>query len=207
VKPDPPKDAEAEKASNEDGHRQAARRLGKQVRDLEAKMAQLADENKILTAKLDGTYEEPQGPTPEQVQARAEFVGRERASLEVARQRYGEEKVYERIYANDSPFVQLSESQPWVNARVAMSPQPALEAWNILEEHAFKTKYGNDPSEWKAKILAESRPLIIEEFKKTLHVPPTGAPAPSVTQARGDGGPSQRPKTLAELMYGAPTRT
>lgn len=207
VKPAPPKDAEAEKTSNEEGHRQAARRLGKKVQDLETQMSQIAEENKILKAKLDGTYEEPQGPTPEQISARAAFEGRELASRDIANQRYGEEKVFDRIYAKDSELRQLLGEQPWVESRIAMSPQPTLEAWNILEEQSFKSKYGNDPSEWKAKILKESTPLIIEEFKKTLHAPPTGAPAPSVTQARGDGGPSQRPKSLAELMYGAPARS
>jgi chromosome segregation ATPase len=207
VKSDAPKEAETEKASHEDGHRQAARRLGKQVRDLETTMAQLAEENKVLKARLDGTYEEPQGPTPEQIQARAMFEGREIASRELASQRYGEEKVHERIYSKDSELNQLRGAHPWIDARIATSQQPTLEAWNILEEHAFKSKYGNDPSEWKAKILAELKPVIIEEFKKTLHASPTGAPAPSVTQARGDGGPSQQPKTLAQLMYGTPART
>lgn len=202
VKPETPKEAETEKAKDEDGHRQAARRLGKQVRDLEAKMDQLAEENKVLQAKLDGTYEEPQGPTPEQLRARAEFEGREVASREVANQRYGEEKVAERIYAKDSELNQIRSEQPWIDHRIAMSSQPTLEAWNILEEHAFKAKYGNDPSSWRDKILAEAKPVLMEEFKKTLHAPPTGAPAPSVTTARGDGGPTQRPKTLAELMYG-----
>lgn len=207
AKTETPKEAETEKASNEEGHRQAARRLGKQVHDLQAQMDALAQENKVLKAKVDGTYEEPQGPTPEEIQARAVFEGREIASRELAAQKYGADKVWERIYANGSELHQVLKEQPWQERRIEESLQPTLEAWNILEETAFKEKYGNDPSEWKAKILAESRPLIIEEFKKTLHAPPTGAPAPSVTQARGDGGPTQQPKTLAQLMYGTPPRT
>lgn len=207
VKVEAPKGAEPEKVVNhEENHQKAARRLGKQVRELETKMDAIAEENRTLKAKLDGTYEEPQGPTPEQIHARAMFEGRELASRELANQKYGEERVHERIYAKDSELQQLLSTEPWAQHRIAVSQQPTLEAWHILEEHSFKQKYGSDPSEWKAKILAESRPLIIEEFKKTLHAPPTGAPAPSVTQARGDGGPSQQPKTLAQLMYGAPAR-
>lgn len=205
VKPEPPtKGAEDEKAKDEDGHRQAARRLGKQVHELQAQLDQLAEDNRVLKAKVDGTYEEPQGPTPEQIQARAIFEGREVASREQAVQRYGEEKVQERIYAKGCELHQLLKAQPWQEHRIANSLQPTLEAWAILEEHAFKQKYGNDPSQWASKIVDEVKPGLLEGFKKTLAAPVVGTPAPTVTQARGSGGPATREKPLSELFYGKP---
>jgi hypothetical protein len=202
VKPEPPKEGEDEKAKAEESHRQTARRLGKQVQEFQAQLNALAEENRILKAKMDGTYEEPQGPTPEQLQARAVFEGRELASRELAFQRYGEEKVRERLYAKDSELSQVLKDEPWHEQRIAHSLQPTLEAWTILEEHAFRDQYGNDPSQWAAKIIESAKPALLEEFKKTIKAVPIGATAPSVTQARGDGGPSQKTKSLADLMYG-----
>lgn len=206
VKPEPSKEAKDEKtkdekAKEEESHRQAARRLGKQVQELHSKLDLLAEENRVLTAKANGTYEEPQGPTPEQIQARAVFEGRELASRELAEQRYGADQVQARIYDKGSELHQLLQAQPWHESRIANSLQPTLEAWTILEEDRFRKHYGNDPSKWAANILAEHEPALLDKLKKTLHATPTGAPAPSVTQARGDGSPSQKPKTLAELMY------
>jgi hypothetical protein len=217
VKPDPVKEAqaeqakaEAEKAKVEESHRQAARKLGKQVQELQAQLAQLAEDNRILKAKADGTYEEPTGPTPEEIQARATFEGRELASQELAIQKYGAEKVMERIYAKDSELSQFltqqrTEKKTWAERRIAESLQPTIEAWTILEEHTFKEKYGNDPSQWAAKIIADAKPALVEEIKKTLSAPVVGTPAPTVTQARGSGGPEPRQKTIAELFYGKPT--
>lgn len=202
VKPDAPKEAETEKAKDEEGHRQAARRLGKQVHELQAQMDSLAEENKILKAKIDGTYEEPQGPTPEDLQARAIFEGREIASRELAEKRYGKDKVEERIYAPGSELRQLLKEQPWQEQRVARSLQPTLECWNILEEQSFRAQYGNDPSQWTAKIIEAVKPTLLEELKKTLHAPVVGTVAPTVTQARGSGGPAKRERTLSEVFYG-----
>lgn len=219
VKADPQKDAGAEqakaaeakkaeeKAKAEESHRAAARKLGGEVKELKTQLAQVLEDNRILKARLEGTYEEPQQPTPEQIAERAKFEGRELASRELAYEKYGQDKVDERIYADQSEYKGLISQEPWYHVRVANSPHPTLEAWTVLEEHAFKETYGTDPTQWAAKIIAEAKPAIVEEFKKTLHVTPTGQPAPSVTQARGDGGPTARPKTLAELMYGAPPRT
>ena len=219
VKPDPQKDAEAEqakaaeakkaeeRAKTEESHRAAARKLGREVQDLKQQLAQAIEETRTLRSKLEGTYEEPQQPTAEQIAERAKFEGREIASRELANQKYGQDKVEERIYAQDSEYKGVIAQEPWYHVRVAQSPHPTLEAWNVLEEHAFKEQYGNDPTQWRNKIIAEAKPAIVEDFKKTLQVTPTGQPAPSVTQARGDGGPTQRTKTLAELMYGAPPRS
>lgn len=205
VKPVAPKEAEPEKAKDEEGHRQAARRLGKQVHELQAQMQSLAEENKVLKAKIDGTYEEPQGPTPEEIAARATFEGRELASRELAEQKYGKDKVDERIYAPGSELRQLLAEQPWQELRIARSHQPTLECWNILEEQTFRAKYGNDPSQWAVKIIEEARPKLAEELRKTISAPVVGTPAPTVTQARGSGGPARRELSLSDVFYGNPS--
>lgn len=216
VKPDPVKEAQAEqakvdaeKAKTEESHRQAARKLGKQVQELQAQLEQLAEDNRILKAKADGTYEEPTGPTPEEIEKRAIFKGRELASIELAVTKFGKEKVQERIYDPGCELHQFlgqqkAEGQSWCEQRIAESLQPTIEAWTILEEHAFKQKYGNDPSQWAAKIIADAKPALQEEWKKTLSAPVVGTPAPTVTQARGDGGPPTRVKSITELFYGNP---
>lgn len=205
VKAEPPKEAETEKAKDEEGHRQAARRLGKQVHELQAHMQALAEENKILKAKIEGTYEEPQGPTPEEIAARATFEGRELASRELAEQKYGKDKIDERIYAPGSELRQLLQEQPWHETRIARSHQPTLEAWNILEEQSFRAKYGNDPSQWAGKIIEEVKPKLVEELRKTISAPVVGTPAPTVTQARGSGGPAKRERSLSDVFYGNPS--
>ena len=204
VKPDPPKEAETEKAKDEEGHRQAARRLGKQVHELQAQMTALAEENKTLKAKIDGTYEEPHGPTPEEVHARAVFEGRELASRELAEQKYGADKVQARIYEPGCELHQLLKAQPWHEQRIARSPQPTLEAWKLLEEQNFRETYGDDPSQWAAKILAEAKPALLEELRKTISAPVVGTGAPTVTQARGSGGPGKRDRSLSDVFYGNP---
>ena len=188
------------------------------MQELQAQLEQLAEDNRILKAKADGTYEEPTGPTPEQIQAAATFKGpRKRGpfsvcpgcSIELAVSKYGKKKVQERIYDPGCELHQfLSEQkeagQTWGERRIAESLQPTIEAWTILEEHAFKQKYGNDPSQWAAKIIADAKPALQEEWKKTLSAPVVGTPAPTVTQARGDGGPPTRAKSITELFYGNP---
>lgn len=207
VKPDAPKEAETEKAKDDDSHRQAARRLGKQVQELESKLDLLAEENKVLKARLDGTYEEPQQPTPEEIAKHAAFVGREMASREVANQRYGEEAVTERLFGDRSAYAEFSKAHPRIHQHIIESQQPILEAWRYLDLHEFEGKYGKDPSQWKAKIIEEAKPDITEEIKKTLKAPVIGTPAPSVTQARGSGGPTKREPSLADVFYKSPTPT
>lgn len=206
VKPDPSTEAKEENAKDEDGHRQAARRLGKQVHELQAQLDQLAEDNRVLKAKVEGTYEEPQGPTPEQLQARAVFEGRELASRELAAQKYGEDKVMERIYSKGSELHQVLKQQPWNERRIAESLQPTIEAWIILEEQVFRNKYGTDPSQWAAKILMDAKPALLEEFRKTLSASVVGTSAPSVTQARGGGSPDKRERSISELFYGKTTQ-
>jgi hypothetical protein len=190
-----------EKKADDKGHAAAARRLGSEVADLKRDFAVLAEENRILKAKADGTYQEPAQPTTEEVTARAEFKGRETASRAVAEGQFGAETIKTQIYDDASPYKVLVQEKPWLHVRVARHPQPTLEAMRVLHEQTFLKTYGDDPLQWVSKIEAELKPKLFDEFKKQAAVQPTGTRAPSVTEARGSGG---RPKemSLEQMFYG-----
>jgi hypothetical protein len=157
----------------------------------------------VLKAKADGTYQEPVQPTSEEVATRAEFKGRETASRAIAEGQYGADIIQTQIYDEGSTYKTLVSAQPWLHARVARSPQPTVEAMKVLKEQEFLKTYGDDPTQWVSKIEAELRPKILDEFKKQTATPVTGAPAPSVTEARGSGGLAKE-RSLADVFYGKP---
>lgn len=190
-----------EKAPEEKGHAAAARRLGGEVADLKRMQAAMAEENRVLKAKLDGTYEEPAQPSTEEVTARAEFKGRETASRAIAEGVYGAEAVQAQVYDDASPYKTLVSEKPWLHVRVAKSAQPTVEAMRVLKEQEFFKTYGEDVSHWVAKIEAQLKPKLLDEFKKHATIPVTGTIAPSITEARGSGGPTKE-TSLAELFYG-----
>lgn len=200
-----PKEAET-KRDAEESHRAAARRLGRQVQNLEQTNRMLEEQIRILQAKADGTYEEPTQPTPEAIAAQERFAAREELSREEAITRYGEEKVHERIYAKDSEYERLIKDHPEYHLAVTRSSKPTLEAWRVLELHAFQEKYGADPTQWAEKIIAEAKPVLLEELKRTIKTVPVGGGAPTVTQARGDGGPSAKERSLLDVFYGPTSR-
>ena len=190
VKPDP------------DAKQQAsARRLGQELADKKRELAQLAESHRVLQAKLDGTYEDPPQPTREQIEARAEFRGRETASRTMANGLYGEALVHAQVYDDDSPYKQLVLEKPWLHARVAQHPHPAVEAMRVLKEQEFFATYGEDVTHWVSKIEAEVTSRIQEKLKTQTITPVTGTPVPTVTGARGSGGRATD-KSVEELFYG-----
>lgn len=191
------------KPSQEESQRAAAARLGNQVKELTGKLRDLEEQNRVLTAKVNGTYEEPAAPTPEEVAARAEFKGREQASRSIAEEKYGAEALKEQVYAPGSEYEQLVKENPYIHARVMRHPQPAVAAMQALERHRFEQTYGEDSAQWKAKIEAELRPKLLAEFKQQTHAP-VGKPVPTVTDARSTsakGTPMER--SISDLFYGA----
>lgn len=203
VEPSPVGEETKPKPAEEKGHAAAARRLGSEVADLKRTTAALAEENRVLTAKLAGTYEEPVQPTTPELEARAEFKGRETASRAVAEGLFGAEAVQTQVYDDESPYKRLVQAQPWLHVRVAKSAQPTVEAMRVLEEQAFLAKYGTDVRQWVTKIEAELKPKILDDLKRQSVTPLIGKQAPSVTEARGSGGPV-RSKSLEDLFYGKP---
>lgn len=204
----PPAGKEDKPKSDDEKHMAAARRLGQEVSELKKQFDLVAEENRILKAKLDGTYEEPPKETPEDVAARERFKGKEEASRAVAISMFGEEALKEQVYAPESPFKQLvadekqqSGGPSWSYLEVVTHPQPPVAAMHLLARRDFITQYGEDPRQWKSKIEAELEPIFLEKFKKQAAAPLTGAPAPTVSDARGSGGRA-REKSVEELFYG-----
>lgn len=202
VKVEQPKGKADEKPDEEKGHVAAARRLGQEVASLKKEFQVVAEENRVLKAKLDGTYQEPVKPSPEEAEKIAEFRGRETASRKIAMERFGEDVVNTQVYQDESPYKKLIESQPWLKGRVVMSEQPAVEAVLILKEADFRAQYGNDPTQWVAKIEEGLKPKLLEELKKQVTTTPVGGPAPTITEGRGSGGGTARERTAEEVFYG-----
>lgn len=187
--------------------RAANGRLGKENQQLKSQIADLARKVEEMEQRQNGTYKEPPVPTAEQIAAKAEFKGRESASRAVANQLFGEDEVEAQVYADDSPYAQLTKTKPWVHVEVVKHPQPAVAAMRVLAREQFFEKYGEDPAQWPAKIEAELKPKLFEEFKKSIAAPPVGKDVPTVSDARGGGGGgSRRERSLGDVLYGGSER-
>ncbi len=185
-----------------DGHQAAARRLGNEVKELSSKLNALVDENAVLRAKIDGTYQEPAKPTPEQIRDQAEFLGREKASRVEAERVHGATVVKEQIYDPGSAYEVLVKAKPWLQARVMRHPQPTVEAMRVLAEESFIAKYGDDPTQWASKLEAELKPKLLDEFKQQAQLPPIGKEPPTVSETRGSGGGSTKERSMVDIFYG-----
>lgn len=183
----------------------ANRRLGQQLSEKSDQLDRALEAVKMLQAKIEGTYEEPAQPTPEQIKAQADFSGREVASARMAVERYGADAVKAAIYTEKgvkSKIEELKAEKPWIANRIFTSELPAMEAMQILEEEKWFSTYGTDPSKWLEKIEAELKPKHLDEFRKQIAVTETGKPGPTVSDVRGAGGTTEKSLSLAERLYG-----
>jgi regulator of replication initiation timing len=187
----------------------ANRRLGRELSDLRRQMNQLAEENKTLQSKLDGTYKEPPKETPEQAAKRAAFKEREAISQKVAESLFGADAMEAKVYGEKSVWNEIIAAEQ--KAHDGDSPtlrsalydeQPAVAAMRAVQRYEFTKKYGDDPAKWVEAIVAEHKPKIIEEIKKQLGKPPVGQTTVSVTEGRGAGDGSKRERSLADRIYG-----
>lgn len=195
------KDETKETKGDEGGHQSAARRLGNEVKAIKTQLDTVLEENKVLQAKVDGTYKEPEKPTPQQIEQHAEFIGREKASRTEAERLYGAPAVKEHIYDPGSTYEVLVREKPWLQRRVMAHPQPTLEAMRILDEQVFVKKYGDDPKQWVSKIEAELEPKLLEKFKQQTQLPPTGKEPPTVSETRGSSV-TRKERSIEDVFYG-----
>lgn len=191
-----------EKPADDKGHQAAARRLGTELSEAKKVLKTLEEENRILKAKADGTYETPAELSVREIEVRAEFKGREVSSRAVADSQFGAEVVQTQVYDDGSPYRALIAQKPWVHARVAQHPQPTLEAMRVLEEEKFLVKYGVDPTQWVSKIEADLKPTLLKVLQAQATIPVTGAKAPTLTEVRGSGGGDTRDRSLTDIFYG-----
>jgi len=100
------------------------------------------------------------------------FDNREKASLKVAINQYGEDYLKKNIYGEDSKFKQIMTENPAIQARVHNSDVPVLEAIQVLKEFEFFEKYGKDldkiPDKIRTEIESDLRKKITIELQDKL---------------------------------------
>lgn len=166
--------------------------------DAERKAVALEVQLKRIEEKLDGTYEEPSGPTSEQLTADADIKGRIRASHRAAVRSYGEPFVMETVWNADSPYQELQAKDPRIKARVMEADDPVMEAIAVVKEYQDGVKYGRTPEEIKQKIEAELRPKLQQEILEGLKT----KPGPATNTLGNVRGGAER----SEQKNDAPTR-
>ena len=174
------------------------KQLKASVETLKAEKQAQADQLKRIEAKLDGTYdpskEVSNTPSPEQQTRHAEIMGRLKASHAAAVEKYGEEDVKHRVFAEGAPYQELEQQRPWVSARVMGADSPVLEALQVLAEEEFFKTYGRDPKQIREKVRAELLPEVKKELLAELKNKP-GQPVQGLGDVRtgGEGKPAEKP--------------
>ena len=161
----------------------------REAQELKARLAR-------IEAKLDGTYQEPDLPSTEQVVANADVTGRIRASHKAAVRQYGLNFVMETVWNADSPYQELQAKDPRIRDRVMNADDPVLEAIDAVNEHRDGEKYGHTPKEIRERMEAELAPKLKQEILEGLKA----KPGPSVNTLGNMRGGSER----TEQKNGAP---
>ncbi len=142
-----------------------ATKVNKQNQDMQTALKKLEADHKALAAKLHGTA--PEGQTAEVDPAKlAKLNERAKISKAIAENAYGPEVVQELIYAENSPYRQLEQADPYVKARVFDAEQPVMEAIKQLKLKNFFDAYGEDPDGIVAKISEEVRAEFVKNLKE-----------------------------------------
>lgn len=152
-----------------------------ELRDLQATVTRLEQ-------KFDGTYQEPDLPSTEQVVANADVTGRIRASHKAAVRQYGLNFVMETVWNKDSPYQELQARDPRIRDRVMSAEDPVLEAIDAVNEHRDGEKYGHTPKEIREKLEAELAPKLKQEILEGLKT----KPGPSVNTLGNMRGGTER---------------
>lgn len=190
-------------------HAAAARRLGNQVKELTAKLHEAMEKVRVLEAKASGEPP-PSEPSPEDIAAREHFRGRELASRELAFQLYGEDAIKRRVYGilpdgkdveGGGDFAHLVKEQPWIQWEVKEHPHPTIAAYRALLRQEWVDTYGDDPSQWEARVIEKVKPKLLEDLRRQLSMQPTGEAKPSITTVRGSGL-ATKPASIEDIFYG-----
>lgn len=167
----------------------ANKKLGRNNVELLNQVKSLKSELQELRAKYDGTYTPPAGPTPEQERALMEYQAREAASRKIADEKYGEDQVAAKIFADDSPYRQLISEHPWIHARVMGSDTPILEAFAALDEFEVLTKFGKTSEHVLQNVEKAVKDKLwkewTEQMAKGVQEQP-GKPVATLGEVRGD---------------------
>jgi len=171
-----PKAAESEKPKDD-----ADDKIQKQLRDTkkwanDINMQHVETQRKLdatlreldtVKKKLDGTYEEPKRESADEVIERERLNIKVAASIEAAKEMFGEETVQNFIFAEDAPFKEL-EKDPAIRARVYTKALPVVEAIRVVKEHEAKKKYGDTPEAMAKAIEKELTEKLTKEITEKV---------------------------------------
>lgn len=173
--------------------------LSQKLKERDRAISRIGNENKelkreldIMKAKIEGTYEEPVKPSPDDEKALADFQGRERADMRAAVGMYGAEVIQDSLYADNNPYLQLIKDEPWWHQRVMSSPNPVQEAMTILSERRLVKELGSDLDKAKTKLAEEMKPKLLEEITSKERVVTTGKTPPSLSSVRTAGNETEK---------------
>lgn len=175
-------------------------KLTGKLRDLETQMT-------VLQKKLEGDYQEPVPPTPEQAAATARLQAKAELSRTMAIQTYGEDTVQTQVLAEDSPYRALEAAHPWVFHRVVASEHPVEEALTILKEQRLFEQWGRDPDKILEKAEALLRPKLMKEFAeaaKGMGIVP-GKIVPGLSGVRGESTKATAPLAPGQSAFNLDT--
>lgn len=141
-----------------------ASQVNKRNQELDAQLRKLEADHKALADKLNGVAPDVTSKDVDPVEM-AKLNERARISKAIAEQVYGPDVVQELIYAENSPYRQLEQADPYVKARVFQAEQPVMEAIKQLKWKNFTDSYGNDPDDVVAKITEEVKAEFVKNLK------------------------------------------
>jgi hypothetical protein len=173
-------------------YRELQSKSDKEKARLEKQMTALQEDIAVLNAKLDGTYVEPDKPTPEQEKQFAGLQAKVKASKALAYKEHGQETVDAQVFADEAPYKKLEQAHPWMLARCLHSEHPIQEALSILKEQEVFDTLGRDIETIRKKIEDELRPKLTKEILKQAKdgTIQTGKEVPGLGQVRSAGGGS-----------------
>ena len=163
----------------------------------------------ILTKKVEGTYVEGEEQKMDPVEL-ARLTERTKISRAIAEQVYGPELVQELIFAENAPYRELEQTDPFVKAKVFGAEQPVMEAFRQLKWKHFHDQYGADPDDAYAKVRDEIRAEFVKSLKEKGRGKKTVDDMEGLTNMGGEGGrtdthPKTGPINLAKVFTNFPT--
>lgn len=155
-------------------------RLGREVKEAHERI-------KVLEQQINGTYQPPAEPSPEEQERVVEFRGKELASRRMASEKYGDTFVNSQIYDEGAPYRQLIEAEPWQHVRVTRADNPVEEALRVLRERKVYDELGPDPDQWEKTLTEKIRAEVMKDIQQQQAdaAIPTGAKVPGVGEGRG----------------------
>ena len=143
-------------------------RLEKQLKDTRNYATRVNQENLQLKKEYGVETELSIEQETAQKESQIAFDNRERASYQIAVDKYGEDYISENIYGEDGLFLKLVKDDPATYSRVFNSDLPVIEAVQVVKEVKFFEKYGRDLDKISDKIRAEIEPVLRKEITKEL---------------------------------------